>query len=354
MKKYLTSCILLVLLFALSACSTGADYAGKYVCVSIGEGEDIPSGTYLQLDANGKGSFHVGLELDLVWAIEGETLTIQTKFIENTYEGTLKDGVLRLTIEGGAYVFVLEEQKEAYLAAQTTPLLPEETQQMPLDEAAVGRYVCTSIRKEGISVAVSGQWVELRDDGSATLYLGLSYPGSWYSVDGAITLTLNTGDVYTGKLSGDGLRLEGELMYVFSRNAEQTDTEQSGPICAGSSWTGTIKISNHKGNGVMQRGTFDIVAKIVERNDACYFEIYYADQTDEEAMICFPVKLHNNYLEPIVGGDAEQGWIFENRMTSSDVWSFTMFLRDGKLTADYDYANTYETAEIALSLFPEE
>lgn len=354
MKKHWIICVLLLLL-ALSACSGGEAYAGKYVCVSIGEGEDIPSGTWLQLDANGKGTFHVGLELDLLWTLEEETLTVQTKFVENTYLGTLEDGVLRLTIEDQAYVFVLEEKKEDWVAAQMQPLLPEATEQMPLDEAAVGHYACTDVRREGTARTPAGEWVELRSDGSATLYLGLSYPGSWYCVDGVITLTLNTGDVYTGKLTGDGLRLEKELVYTFSRDVPVATTEQVGPLRAGTSWTGTIEIYNHKGNGAMQRGTFDIVAKLEERGGVCYFDIFYADKTEEKAIISFPVSLYENYLEPIVGGDAERGWIFENSMTSSDVWSFTMFLHDeDELTAYYEYANTHETAEMELSLFPAE
>lgn len=357
MKKIWTVALLLLTLMGLVACGGNAEAAGKYICVEIDGDDDVPSGTYIQLEEKGAGIFNVGLELDLDWELEGTAITIETSFIENTYTGTLDDGVLTVTIEDAVYTFVRSDLKNEWLAAQTNPVIAASTEAQPVDEAAVGHYTCSTIREGGTAKTVNGEWVDLKADGSAVFFSGISFPGLWYSIDGAITLELNTGSIYVGTLTASGLRLEeDDLVYTFALADGETATGNTteSPLRPGTSWSGTIKITNHRGSGAMERGTFDIVAYLKERGDFCYFEIYYAEETTDEPIICFPVELHKNYFEPIIGSDAEDGWIFDNRMTSSDVWDFTMFLRDeNEITAYYEYANTYETADIDISLYPD-
>ncbi len=103
MKKALALVLTLSMLVVLAACGGGANaaVAGTYKgekAKFVGDTEWVTDEEFsIELKANGTGSFNrEDTSFDLTWKLDGETFTMQEKFlgITNDYTGTLKDGVL--------------------------------------------------------------------------------------------------------------------------------------------------------------------------------------------------------------------------------------------------------------------
>ncbi len=103
MKKALALVLALSMLVVLAACGGGANaaVAGTYKgekAKFVGDTEWVTDEEFsIELKANGTGSFNrEDTSFDLTWKLDGETFTMQEKFlgITNDYTGTLKDGVL--------------------------------------------------------------------------------------------------------------------------------------------------------------------------------------------------------------------------------------------------------------------
>ena len=103
MKKALALVLALSMLVVLAACGGGANaaVAGTYKgekAKCVGDTEWVTDEEFsIELKANGTGSFNrEDTSFDLTWKLDGETFTMQEKFlgITNNYTGTLKDGVL--------------------------------------------------------------------------------------------------------------------------------------------------------------------------------------------------------------------------------------------------------------------
>lgn len=110
MKKTLAILLVLLMVAGFSACGGSKNYLGTYKCVRYeygGMAVDPDENDAITLEADGKGIFaSYGTEIDILWKIDGETFTIENNTgYEETYSGTLKDGVITIDIEGVTAIF---------------------------------------------------------------------------------------------------------------------------------------------------------------------------------------------------------------------------------------------------------
>ena len=91
----------IAMLLSLAACGDkGPDVTGKYICV--GESyydaplEEPYQESWLELKKGGKGIYFSGFEFNIKWKLDGEAFSATVSFLgmEDTMEGTLKDGVI--------------------------------------------------------------------------------------------------------------------------------------------------------------------------------------------------------------------------------------------------------------------
>lgn len=91
----------IAMLLSLAACGDkGPDVTGKYICV--GESyydaplEEPYQESWLELKKGGKGIYYSGFDFNIKWKLDGEAFSATVSFLgmEDTMEGTLKDGVI--------------------------------------------------------------------------------------------------------------------------------------------------------------------------------------------------------------------------------------------------------------------
>ena len=101
MKKFLTLLLAAAMTLSLAACGDkGPDVTGKYICV--GESyydaplEEPYQESWLELKKGGKGIYYSGFDFNIKWKLDGEAFSATVSFLgmEDTMEGTLKDGVI--------------------------------------------------------------------------------------------------------------------------------------------------------------------------------------------------------------------------------------------------------------------
>lgn len=115
-KRIMALLLTLCLMATLCACkSDKQDVTGKYNVVSATMGgEDLGTdGEWVELKKGGKGTFYMGFEFDLKWKLDGEKFTGTLTFMamEETFEGTLKDGVLTFVYGDTTYVMAKDGAK---------------------------------------------------------------------------------------------------------------------------------------------------------------------------------------------------------------------------------------------------
>lgn len=135
MKKLLVLTLALMLALTLCACGSGEKAAaddpnvGKYLCTSVVmEGMELGAdGEYLDLQADGVCEFYFYESPDSgTWSLDGETLTMTVPYADMDLNatGTLKDGVITMTIPelgDATMTFQLEGIEEAAPAEEEAP-----------------------------------------------------------------------------------------------------------------------------------------------------------------------------------------------------------------------------------------
>lgn len=362
MKKIMLIFLAACLLISLAACGPTDPNVGKYVCVAVDSGNksDKPGNEWIILETNGKGTIHVGLELNMKWRVENGAMIVDTEFIANTYKGTFRDGVITLTVDDVLYTFVKEGMEEEWARAQETGVIADTTEAPPVDESAVGHYSCTTISVGGSSIDPGNKWVDLFDDGTAVVYFGLKYPGKWQVTDGQLTITLNNEDVYTGSVLDDEMTILGDTTYLLKKTGEpgsgteDTLADRATVLFAGSKWGGTLKVKRHRGEGVLEDGDYDIVALIGESDGGTFFEVYYKDDQEGRPIVSFWIKMRQNFIEPVIDEDAENAWIFEEFLDEDDAFGLTMFLdTEDQLSFYYEYDTRAEEADLYFNFYPD-
>ncbi|MBR4080086.1 MAG: hypothetical protein IKK29_07725 [Christensenellaceae bacterium] len=145
MKKLIALLLVVLMIFSFTACGGKDPNLGKYNAVSssmIGTEND-----WIELKKGGKGTFFSAFEFDMKWKLEGEKFTGTVTFLgmEETLEGTLKDGVLTASYGDISYVFV-KEGVEAPVenTAPETPSAPEaDPEAAPEAAPAQGEFFTT-------------------------------------------------------------------------------------------------------------------------------------------------------------------------------------------------------------------
>lgn len=361
MKKYLVGFLIICLLLSAAACAKADPNAGKYVCVAVNGGEKKePDDEWIVLETNGKGSIHINLELNMNWRIESGSLIIDTLLVENTYYGTFIDGIIVLTVDETDYTFVKEGMETAWAEAQKTNIVPEATEQIPVDASAVGHYACTSVTGKEAYSLVGNQWIDLFEDGTAVVYFGLKYPGSWNVQNGQLTITLNNEEVYSGSIQNEEMTLLGETTYILQKTGEPgTDSgdvyaDLKTPLHIGSQWEGTLKVRNQDGEGILKDGEFPIIARIDENENGPFFEVHYQKKPNDTPIVFFYIDMRQNYVTPLIDEEAENAWIFEELLDEDEAFDLTMFL-DSENSMDfyYEYDTKDEEADLHFSFYPE-
>lgn len=362
MKKLSLIFLAICLLLSLASCGPTDPNAGKYVCVDIvnNNKSEKPGDEWITLETGGKGAINVGLELNMKWRIDNGALVIDTEFISNTYKGTLRDGVITLTVDEIDYTFVKEGMEEEWAKAQETGVVIEETEPLPVDEAAVGHYACTSITFAGESIPPENRWIDLFDDGTAVVYFGIKYPGKWQILNDQLTITLNNEETFTGSVLDNKMTLLGDTTYLLEKTGEpgtgEDDTlaDLSTVLHVGSKWHGTLKVKWHKGEGVLEDGEYDIVAMIGESDGGPCFEVYYKKDQQGAPIVSFWVELHKNFITPVIDEDAENAWIFEETLDEDEAFDLTMFLdTENHMSFYYEYDTRAEEADLYFNFYPD-
>lgn len=90
-------------------------------------------------------------------------------------------------------------------------------------DPALGKYNCTSIVMNDINLDGSGEWLELKDGGKASVYMGGETRSADYTLEeNALTMTIDGQEVGTGTLDNGVLTLEFlDLTFVFEREAAE-------------------------------------------------------------------------------------------------------------------------------------
>ena len=97
----------------------------------------------------------------------------------------------------------------------------------------LGKYLCTSMEVEGMSLNPDGQWIQLASQGKATVFLSEEPDEGLWSLSGTtFTMTMGGETVATGTLEGG--RLTVDLMgtaCVFCKEGTFEPAQESGMIC---------------------------------------------------------------------------------------------------------------------------
>lgn len=77
------------------------------------------------------------------------------------------------------------------------------------DSAALGKYHCTSISMSDINIEGSGEWLELKEDGEASLYMSGKTRSAEYTLEeSTLTITIDGQQVGVGTLDNGVLTLD--------------------------------------------------------------------------------------------------------------------------------------------------
>ena len=130
MKRIKIVLVLLIaaaMMLSLAACGDkGPDVTGKYICVGEsygGEYSEPYEESWIELKKGGKGTYYSGFEFTLKkWKLDGENFTGTVSFLgmEQTMEGTIKDGVMEVTYGEMRLRFVKEGMEAPVGGAPST------------------------------------------------------------------------------------------------------------------------------------------------------------------------------------------------------------------------------------------
>ena len=237
MKRVILILLVLALLFSLCACGGGnEDVLGRYECVGADWGDFAvdPDGEWIQLDNSGKGSLYMGLELQMEWKLDGEKLTVQTKGLEDTYEGTLDDGVIVLDFGGTVYTFAKEGINVP--AEESEPVAAS-----PVGENSdmMGWYRCIGSESGGVEMDPAGEWIEIESDTRGVVCIAdQEYPFDW-SFDGDVmNINEDAGVAYTASVENGVITLDTGVVYFFEKVDSDAAAIEDEDLVAQDYWNG--------------------------------------------------------------------------------------------------------------------
>ena len=297
LKRIMALLLTLCLMAALCACkSDKQDVTGKYNVVSATmDGEDLGTdGEWIELKKGGKGTFYMGFEFTLKWALDGEKFTGTFSFLgmEETLEGTLKDGVLTVNYGEVTYVMAKDGAK--------VPEQPTASEPQPTDS--------------GMSTAPAQQALNLDAlrGGSMLEYLS----------------TLGGASVPAG--------------------ADKVDSGFVSPTTSiepGSVWYGCLRKENSDG------GEDDDIFALIGRTSEGYgyFEAYdSSDFTEEDIVLSMWIELYDDHFVADIGD--QDAWIYSHYLTPADEKYFSPTLENGRLYMEFTYPENGEDVFVQICL----
>lgn len=298
LKRIMALLLTLCLMATLCACkSDKQDVTGKYNVVSATmDGEDLGTdGEWIELKKGGKGTFYMGFEFTLKWALEGEKFTGTISFLgmEETLEGTLKDGVL--TVNYGEVTYVM---------AKDGAKVPEQPAAQPSDPS--------DPTATGVNAAPVKQALDLD------------------ALRGGSMLD------YLSTLGGD-VQFAGAVSSGFVSPTTRIEP--------GSVWYGCLRKENSDG------GEDDDIFALIGRTSEGYgyFEAYdSSDFTEEDIVLSMWIELYDDHFVADIGD--QDAWIYSHYLTPADEKYFSPTLDNGRLYMEFTYPEDGEDVFVQICL----
>ena len=140
-------------------------------------------------------------------------------------------------------------------------------------------------------------------------------------------------------------------------------TEVPAPASAalqpGDTWTGTLTISNHAGQGELENGAYEVWAVLGAVNSGrTYFEIYDAEDagsSEASPILSFWAVVDGDRIVPDVDPETQDAWLVNIYLTDADETDLVFTLADGALSASYFYYDgaNREACDMLFTLTPE-
>lgn len=369
MKKILAILVALTMAISFAACGKqAADVTGKYTAVSAtcgGEdGTERLAGEYIELKKDGKGTYYSGYEFDLAWKLDGEVFTGTVSFmgLEDSCNGTLKDGVLSVAYGDWTYVMVKEGvDAPAGAAADAGSKLS-------------GSYLPSGILineqrlsyDDMVSIdMVDGTYLLLNADGTGELGLAGETPDSMAFDESTGIITFDTGETLPFTVDGDtitvdysGMTKQGMILYFTREGGEpaaaggvadsMADAFNIGSfasptteIAIPSNWYGTVRLYDFADTGSEEQ-VADVWAFFDNYQGKPYFEIWEKPldeiTSDESPLLSMYVVEDGQWLIPDIGSD--DAWIIDTYLTEADAAAYTVKLQNGALNIIVPYTGS--------------
>lgn len=369
MKKILAILLSLAMVLSFTACGKeGPDVTGKYTAVSATfDGDDATeflSGEYIELKAGGKGTFYSGYEFELEWKLDNEKFTGKVSFmgLDESCDGTLKDGVLSVTYGDWTYVMV----KEGATAPVGT-------------SADTGSKLSGNYRPSSVSLGdqqfsyedmvsmdmADGTYLSLNADGTGELGLAGETPDSMTFDEATGIITFDSGETLPFTVDGDTITVDyssmteqsmilyftkegsesaangnvaGSLADAFGGGAFQSPTTE---IAFPSSWYGTVRFYDFVGIDSEDQ-IADVWAFFDYYEGRAYFEVWEkpSDELTQEdsALLSMYVYEDSEWIIPDVGD--KDAWLIDTYLTDDDLAAYTVQLENGAINIIAPYEGT--------------
>ena len=141
-----------------------------------------------------------------------------------------------------------------------------------------------------------------------------------------------------------------------SRPAASDSGAPTASLTPGSSWLGTIVISNYSGQGSLGNGEYDVWALLDTAGGQTYFEIYDAEDawnTEASPVMSFWARVDGNRIVPEIDPAAEDAWLIGIYLDDADEDDLVFTLSGNVLSASYHYVASREACDLLFTLTPE-
>lgn len=224
------------------------------------------------------------------------------------------------------------------------------TVQDSVDAALLGYYECSGCDLGGTKLEASGEWLELKDDGSGAWFLGATENAFKWTLEGnKINFDLeDVGLKYKATLDDKDIVLDTGMLYYFTKsdrlakqsNDNKTDTigiQPAGSIQIPSKWYGVAIIEDSF--GFDYEGKFDVWGAIdIDSTGGTFFELYIepAANPDNNALMSMYIdENEREWLTPIIGD--EDSWLMGYYLKKEAEWDLLTMYDEGALDIYYTW-----------------
>ncbi|NLC65810.1 MAG: hypothetical protein GX752_02560 [Clostridium sp.] len=223
-----------------------------------------------------------------------------------------------------------------------------------VDNELVGNYKCTGSDLNGNKFDPTGEWLELKDDGTGIMFIGAMESSFDWTLSGSeISLNTMEGLSYKAEVDKNEIILNTGMLYYFIKNESSEKSESSevdpnkeenilmgappaGSIKLPSDWYGVVIVEDSIGFD-LEDGRYDVYGTI-DKDPAgdAFFELYLEmgnDITDDAILSMYIDEKDNMVLTPIIGED--DAWIMDMYLWEDDEAGLTTTYDKGALDINY-------------------